>query len=88
MKVDNGDELVLDAGDGAVIHVDKKEIETRSKGTSAMPPDIAKPLSKRDLRNLVEFLANLKGPGTGPATAVASPATGTPAAAAGHPQGG
>ena len=48
------------------MHIDKKQVDTRTKGLSPMPQDIAKPLSKRDMRNLVEFLATLKQPATQP----------------------
>jgi quinoprotein glucose dehydrogenase len=69
VKADDEKEVVLDAGDGAVVHVAKPEIASRTKGLSPMPQDISKPLSKRDLRNLVEFLASLKEPSTKPAAA-------------------
>jgi hypothetical protein len=35
-------------------------VQARRGGQTAMPADIAQPLSKHDLRNLVEFLASLK----------------------------
>ncbi|HEX8520962.1 MAG TPA: PVC-type heme-binding CxxCH protein [Tepidisphaeraceae bacterium] len=63
---ESDDTVVLDAGDGASIHVQKKEINKRTKGLSPMPQDISKPLNKRDLRNLVEYLANRKTPATQP----------------------
>jgi quinoprotein glucose dehydrogenase len=59
VKADDDKEVVIDAGDGATIHILKKEIEKRTKGLSPMPQNISQPLSKRDLRNLVEFLASL-----------------------------
>ncbi|MEO6434980.1 MAG: HEAT repeat domain-containing protein, partial [Tepidisphaeraceae bacterium] len=65
-------EMLVDAGDGATIHITKKEVEKRTKGLSPMPQDITKPLSKRDVRNLVEFLASLKTPATQPATQTAA----------------
>ena len=69
VKADTDATTVLDAGDGATVHIDKKEIATRTKGLSPMPQDIAKPLSKRDVRNLVEFLSTLNQPTTQPAPA-------------------
>ena len=42
------------------IVVEKSDIKTRDRGPSAMPDSLIKTLSKRDLRNLVEFLASLK----------------------------
>jgi quinoprotein glucose dehydrogenase len=69
VKADSDTTTVLDAGDGAVVHIDKKQIDARTKGLSPMPQDISKPLSKRDIRNLVEFLSTLKQPATQPTAA-------------------
>jgi len=44
---------------GSVL-VDKAQIESRSNGKSAMLPDVVQRMDKRDLRDLVEFLASLK----------------------------
>ncbi len=71
VKSDTDAELVIDAGDGAIVHIDKKEIETRTKALSPMPQDISKTLSKRDVRDLVEFLSTLKAPATAPVSAQA-----------------
>jgi cytochrome c553 len=46
------------------IDVDLAEVENRSEGLSAMPQDIAKQLSPRDLRDLVEYLTTLRTPNT------------------------
>jgi len=35
-------------------------IDSRTRGTSAMPADLVKQLTRRDLRDLVEYLASLK----------------------------
>ena len=72
VRADSDAELVLDAGDGAVIHMDKKEIQSRTKGLSPMPQDVSKALTKRELRNVVSYLAELKTP---PSTQPAAPAT-------------
>jgi quinoprotein glucose dehydrogenase len=45
---------------GQVVAVPKNSIEERERGPSAMPNDLAKKLSKTDLRDLIEFLASLK----------------------------
>ena len=42
--------------------IPKQNIDKRKGGQSAMPEDISRSLKKQDLRNLVEFLANLKEP--------------------------
>ena len=52
--------LRLMSVDNKPIEVVKSEIEDRKRGPSAMPDDIAKKLKKTDLRDLVEFLANLR----------------------------
>jgi quinoprotein glucose dehydrogenase len=38
------------------------EIETRRTGPSAMPDDLHKKITRRELRDVVEFLASLKEP--------------------------
>ena len=81
VKSDSDAELVVDAGDGAVVHIDKKEIETRTKGLSPMPQDISKTLSKRDVRDLVAYLSTLKPPSTLPTAGASALA----ASAAQHP---
>jgi len=51
---------LMDA-DGNKITVFKADVVARRGGESAMPEDVGKALSKRDLRDLVEYLASLKG---------------------------
>jgi quinoprotein glucose dehydrogenase len=74
VKGETDAEVVIDAGDGATVHLDKKEVASRTKGLSPMPQDISKTLSKRDVRDLVEFLSSLKQPTT-MATTTTQPAT-------------
>ena len=50
---------LIDA-DGKKIHVRKDQIVQRKQGQSAMPEGLDKLLSKRDLRDLVAYLASLK----------------------------
>jgi quinoprotein glucose dehydrogenase len=50
--------LILPDGNRKVIP--KTEVTARKVGLSAMPEDAAKSLTKRDLRDLVEFLVGLK----------------------------
>jgi hypothetical protein len=47
---------------GQMIALKKSEIDDRTKGKSAMPEDVVKHLSKRDPRDLVEFLSRLRKP--------------------------
>jgi quinoprotein glucose dehydrogenase len=53
-------ELVLVAADGREIRLSKEKIRARKPGLSAMPDDLGKKLSKRELRDLVAFLAGLR----------------------------
>jgi quinoprotein glucose dehydrogenase len=55
-------EVRLVTGSGEVVAVPKDTIEERKSGPSAMPNDLVQKLSKRELRDLIEFLANLKTP--------------------------
>jgi hypothetical protein len=47
--------------EGKFVRVEKETIEERRKGNSAMPADIIKQLSQVELRDLVAYLASLKG---------------------------
>lgn len=55
------DEFVqlIDA-EAKIITIQKDNIEGRRKGESAMPVDLIKSLTRKDIRDLVEFLANQK----------------------------
>jgi quinoprotein glucose dehydrogenase len=53
-------ELRLIQGDGSRKTLLKSEIRARKESLSAMPDDISKPLSRRDLRDLVAYLASLR----------------------------
>jgi hypothetical protein len=46
--------------DGGLIRIRKTEVTSRRAGLSAMPEGSAQFLSKRELRDLVEYLASLK----------------------------
>lgn len=60
------DELLLTAADGTTTSVLKAKIVERSPGLSAMPTDLAKLLSRRDLRDLIEYLAAQNAPSAQP----------------------
>jgi quinoprotein glucose dehydrogenase len=60
LKSEDGKQLSLMTPEGQLVAVEKTKIEDRSTGKSAMPEDVAKRLSKADLRDLVEFLSGLK----------------------------
>jgi quinoprotein glucose dehydrogenase len=57
-------DLRIVTGDGREERLATASIEDRVTGPSAMPTDIAAKLTPRELRDLVEWLAGLKGPAT------------------------
>jgi len=60
LKSEDDKALVLIDPEKGELKVDRATITGRRGGQTAMPSDIAQPLSKFDLRDLVEFLAGLK----------------------------
>jgi quinoprotein glucose dehydrogenase len=60
IEVETEKEVALILGDGTRKKIAKKDIQARKVGLSPMPEDLVKKLSKRELRDLVEFLASLK----------------------------
>ena len=60
VKKETSDKLELVDANGNKIEVNTSEIQSRERGQSAMPEGLGKILSKRDLRDLVEYLASLK----------------------------
>jgi quinoprotein glucose dehydrogenase len=60
VKSENAQEIRLMTAEGQIVTVPKSKIDERQAGKSAMPEDLVQKLSKRDLRDLVEFLAGLK----------------------------
>jgi quinoprotein glucose dehydrogenase len=60
VRSEDGKELKLITAEGKLITVPKADIEERQTGKSAMPEDVVKLLTKREVRDLVEFLAGLK----------------------------
>jgi len=69
LKSEDDTNLTLMDAQGALIKIAKDKIDERKKGQSSMPVDLLKYLNKRELRDLVAYLAVLDG---SPA-AVASP---------------
>jgi quinoprotein glucose dehydrogenase len=53
-------ELRLITAEGKPVAIPKASIDDRKRGPSAMPNDLAKKLSKSELRDLIEFLASQK----------------------------
>ena len=55
-------QLLVVTPENKVIVVPKDDVETEKPDKSAMPEDAVKKLSKKELRDLVEFLNGLKEP--------------------------
>ena len=60
VEKDDGRELSLILPDGSRKKVKLDDIKARKAGLSAMPEDALKALSKRDVRDLVEYLSTLR----------------------------
>lgn len=60
VKSDDGKNLTLITAEAKTVTIPKAEIEEQKRGGSAMPDDVLKHLSKSELRDVVEFLANQK----------------------------
>jgi quinoprotein glucose dehydrogenase len=60
IKEDDGKQIRLMTAEGNVVVIPKAEIEEQARGRSAMPEDLVKKLSYSELRDLIEFLAQLK----------------------------
>lgn len=57
LKAEDDNALKLMTAEARLIEIPKAEIEERRRGDSAMPSDLIKKLSKRELRDLIEYLA-------------------------------
>ena len=60
VKAESATELVLDSPEDGKLTLKKADIEKRIRGLSAMPEGMDKLMTRRELRDLVEFLAGLK----------------------------
>ena len=60
VKSETATELVLHSLEDGVVRVPKNTIQARVAGLSAMPEGLAQVLTRRELRDVVEFLAGLK----------------------------
>ena len=60
VKSESDSELVLNSPEDGIVTIKKSEITARERGISSMPEGMAALLSRRDLRDLVEYLANRK----------------------------
>ena len=57
IRSEDDDRAVLLNADGKEVEVEMDAVEDRVQGLSAMPEDLMKFMSPRDLRDLVEFLS-------------------------------
>ncbi len=60
VKSENATELVLQMPGAQPVALKKTEIKARDTAPSGMPPNLGDLLTKREIRDLVEFLASLK----------------------------
>jgi quinoprotein glucose dehydrogenase len=62
LKSETASEVKLITPDGQSLTIAKDKIEERRRGKSAMPDDLVQKLTKRELRDLIEFLTTLSEP--------------------------
>jgi quinoprotein glucose dehydrogenase len=60
LKKEDLENIYIDSPEDGPLRIPKDEVQDLNPGLSAMPAEIASMLSKRDLRNLIEFLAAQK----------------------------
>lgn len=60
VKSETATELVLNSPEDGIVTVKKANITARERGLSSMPEGLATLLTKRDLRDLIEFLSSCK----------------------------
>jgi quinoprotein glucose dehydrogenase len=60
LKSETPDALVLNTPDNGLVTIKKSDIQSRKAALSPMPEGLGQILSKRDLRNLVEYLSTLR----------------------------
>lgn len=60
LRAETAKEVILMTHEGKLLTIAKVDIEERKQGLSAMPADLHKLLSPRELRDLVEYLSSLK----------------------------
>jgi putative heme-binding domain-containing protein len=58
-KTETEAELILNSPEDGTVKIAKKDIQSRERGMSGMPEGMGEILTRRELRDLVEFLASL-----------------------------
>jgi quinoprotein glucose dehydrogenase len=62
VKLETKEKLTLMTPEGKLVDIPTESITARRKGKSAMPNDLIKHMSRRQLRDLVAYLSSLKEP--------------------------
>ena len=57
VRTENDQELVLNTAEEGIVKIKKSDIDKRDRGLSGMPEGFGDIIPRRDLRNLVEFMA-------------------------------
>ncbi len=60
LRAKDAKSITIVQADGKVLVIPKDDVESEKPDKSAMPDDVAKKLTRRELRDVVEFLASLK----------------------------
>ena len=60
VQSESDSELVLNSPEVGIVKIKKSDITARERGLSSMPEGLVTLLSRRDLRDLIEYLASLK----------------------------
>ena len=60
LKGEDAKEIRVLTADGKIVPVPIAKIDDRTRGKSAMPDDVVRHLTKRELRDVIEYLAGLK----------------------------
>ena len=60
VEADDATALVIRSADGSVHRLAADEIEGRTAGPSAMPGNLVTKLTRRELRDLIEWLSTLE----------------------------
>jgi quinoprotein glucose dehydrogenase len=60
VKSEDSNNLVLNSPEDGIVTIKKSDIKSRNVGLSPMPEGMAAILGRKDLRDLIEFLATQK----------------------------
>ena len=64
IKKETATELLINSPEDGLVTVKTADIKERIKGPSGMPPSMQMVITKRELRDLIEYLATRKTPAT------------------------